>query len=349
MTNRRRSIAVLLIGMPTLVAAVSCSPAESPPVPGEASPDHVRAIVMPYLTLMPFYIAREEGYFAEQNLDVEFVRVARNQEIMASLAHGDVDAAASMLTTNEINLIASGAPIRMVAALGSHHPDSCVNMALVARREHVESGALGDPERMRELIFDTDALIPVGYWTDVVLQKYGLHLEDVRLANLPSPAALAALRSGGIDVTLEGEPFITMLESTGEAVVWERIEPYLPGYVIAGVMFGPDLLERRPEVAQRFTIAVLRAIRQYALGKTPRNVEIVAEATGMSAEQTLATCWPFMPQDARIDPSVFDDYQQWSLDRGLIDRMITGDEMYDPTFIERANELLGEPGPSPTR
>jgi NitT/TauT family transport system substrate-binding protein len=333
--------AIVLGAATVLGATIACSDGETPvPDASGGAPDRVRAIVMPYLTLMPLYIAQQEGYFARQNLEVEFVRVARNQEIMASLASDDVDVAAAMLTTNEINLIAAGTPIRMIAALGSHNPDSCVNMALVARRELVESGALEDPDRIRELVFDTDPLIPVGYWTDVVLQKYGLSIDDVELANMPSPAAMAALRSGSIDVTLEGEPFITMLEATGEAVIWERIEPYLPGYVIAGVLFGPDLLERRPEVAQRFTNAVLMAIRQYALGKTPRNVEIVSEASGMSPEQVRATCWPYMPPDARIVPSVFDGYQQWSLERGLIDRTISPDEMYDPSFIERANELL---------
>ena len=326
---------------PAIAAALLCVAACGGEVPDAEAPDHVRAIVMPYLTLMPFYIAQEEGFFADENLEVEFVRVARHQEIMASLASDDVDAAAAMLTSNEINLIAAGTPIRLVAALGSHNPDSCVNIALVARREHVESGALQDPDRIRELVFDTDPLIPVGYWTDVVLQKYGLSLDDVQLANMPSPAAMAALRSGGIDVTLEGEPFITMLEATGEAMVWERIETYLPGYVIAGVLFGPDMLERRPEVAQRFTTAVLRAVRQYALGKTPRNLEIVAAVSGMSPEQASATCWPFMPRDARIDPELFRGYQEWSLARGLIDRVITGEEMYDPSFIEHANTVLG--------
>jgi len=325
---------------PAIAAALLCVAACGGEVPDAEAPDHVRAIVMPYLTLMPFYIAQEEGFFADENLDVEFIRIARTQEIMASLASGDVDAATAMLTVNEINLIGSGAPIRMAAALGSHNPDRCTNIALVARRELVEAGAFDDPERIRQLVFDTDVLVPVGYWTDLVLQKYGLSVDDVRLANLPSPAAMQALSSGAIDVTLEGEPFISMLEATGEAVVWERIEPYLPGYVIASVMFGPRLLEDRPDVARRFTVAALRAIRQYAKGKTPRNLEIVSRASGLTTEQVEAACWPFMPSDGRIDPEVYRGYQEWSLARGLIDRVITGEEMYDPSFIEHANAVL---------
>lgn len=327
----------LLVVALACAAPVACS-SSGAPAPGE--PDHVRAIVMPYLTLMPFYIAQEEGYFAQQNLEVEFVRVARAQEVMASLGTGDVDVAASMLTANEINLIAAGLPIRMVAALGAHNPDRCVNIALVARRELAESGALDDPAKLRELVFDTDQLIPVGYWTDLVLQKYGLGLDDVRLANMPSPAAMAAMANGGIDVTLEGEPFITMLEATGDAVVWEPIEPYAPGYVIAAVLLGPSLTEQRPEVGQRLTVALLQAIRQYALGKTPRNVEIVAAATGLDREQIEASCWPYMPTDARIDTETLRGYQEWSLERGLIDRVLEGHEMYDPAFIEHANETL---------
>jgi len=297
--------------------------------------------VMPYLTLMPFYIAQEEGYFAEQNLDVEFIRVVRNQDIMTALATGQVDVAGGMLTLNELSLAARGARLRFVAALAEMNPEACPNTALVARRELAQSGALDDPERIRDMVFDIDELIPIGYWTDLFLARYGLGIDDIEISNLPSPAAAAALRSGAIDVTLEGEPFVSLLTQNDDGVIWERMDAVAPDWVVAMVMFGPTLLDERPELGERLMVTLLKAIRQFREGNTERNRPIVAAGSGLSAEQLDGVCWPWVSPDARIDPRVFDGYQQWYIERGLLDRVVADDELFESRFIEHANEALG--------
>jgi len=315
----------------------ACAPAN--PQPGR---DHVRAIVMPYITLMPFYIAAEKGYFAEQNLDVEFIRVARNQDIMAALATGDVDVAGGMLTVNELNLALRGARVRMVASLGELRPESCPMGAFVARRELVESGVLDDPEAIRRLRFDLDELIPIGYWTDLFLRRYGLGIDDVDIVNMPSPATIEAIRNGSIDVTVEGEPFVTMLQSTGAAAIWERADAVVPGFVMAMMMYGPTLLDERPEVGERLAVAILKAIRQFMAGKTPDNLAIVERGTELPPEVVAASCWPVVGDDARIDPSVLRGYQEWTVARGLVERVLDDEELFEPRFIELARDALAK-------
>lgn len=324
-----------------LVAAVAaCGRADAPGGDDSREPDRVRAIVMPYLTLMPFYIAREAGYFAEQGLEVEFIRVARNQEIMAALATGDVDVAGGMLTVNELALIAGGANVRLVAALGELDPEGCANTALVALAKHAESGALEDPERLRELVLDIDELIPIGYWADLFLRRYGLGIDDLQRVNLRSPATLEAMAAGEVDITLEGEPFVSMLLSRLDAVVWERMDALVPDWSVSVLMYGPNLLEERPEVGERLAVALLRAMRTYREGKTPSNVAIVAAGTGLEPERLQATCWPSMDPQARINREPFRGYQQWSLERGLVDRVLADEELYDDRFIDHANAVL---------
>jgi hypothetical protein len=41
-----------------------------------------------------------------------------------------------------------------------------------------------------------------------------------------------------------------------------------------------------------------------------------------------------------VNTSVFLGYQQWSVARGLLDRVLTEDELYDHRFIDRANAAL---------
>jgi NitT/TauT family transport system substrate-binding protein len=328
---RRAAAAVLLALALTLAGCASGD---------DAGGDRVRAVILPYLTNVPLQIAAEEGFFAAENLDVEFLRLTRNQEIMAALASGNVDVAVAMLTVNELNLVAAGARVRMVAAMGELSPEHCTFGAFVARRELLESGALDDPERVRSLRFDIDSLLPLAYWTDVLLRPLGITSDDVQIAYVPPPATVAAMLAGSIDVTMEAEPFLSMLAATGQTAVWKQVGELTPGFLISVMMYGPDLLDTRPEVGDRFATAVLRAIEQYGEGKTPRNRQIVEGFTGLSAQQVEEACWPLMRSGARIDPTVFDDYQVWNLAKGLVPRVLEPEELFDNGFVDRAAERL---------
>lgn len=327
------------LGLCLVLAATTGACTEAP---DRSAPDRVRAVVLPYLTHVPLHIAREEGYFAAQNLDVEFVQLGRQPDVMAALARGDVDAASGMLTVNELNLAASGARLRMIAAMGKLDPDPCSFTSFVARRETIESGALGEPERVRELRLDANITMPFGYFYDEALRPLGLTLEELDWIDLPSPAAVDALASGSIDLTLTSEPFIRMHLSGGGEAVWKAVGEMLPEYVITMLMFGPRLLDERPDIGERFTVAVLQAIRQYNHGKTPRNLELVELATGLTPDQVREACWAPMTDDARLDPQIFRGYQEWNVRHGLADRVLEEDELFDPRFIDHANRVLSE-------
>jgi len=289
---------------------------------------------------MPFYMADEEGFFAEQDLEVEFRRLGRAQDIMTALARGDVDVATGMLTMTELGLIASGARIRLVATLGEAQPDACTFLGIVARREHLESGALSDPAQIRRMRFDYNSILPFGYFLDELLRPYGLTTADLDGVDLPPPVALELLRRG--DVTLDAEPYVTMHLETGEAAIWRGLEELLPGYAWSVVMFGPSLLDEHPDVGERLAVALLKGIRQYRLGRTPRNVALVEQATGLSPAQVADSCWPTMSEDGHADAAVFLGYQQWSVAEGLLDRVLESDELVDHRFMGYASAALAQ-------
>lgn len=302
--------------------------------------DPVTIAVVPYLTLAPVYVARAEGYFEQAGLDVEFVRLARNQELMTALATDEIDVSAGMLTVNEMALALTGARVRMVAAMGEFAPDGCTLGAIVARRELADSGALDDPERLRGLVFDTSLLMPFSHWVEQLVAPMGLTANDFETIDLPSTAAFPALLEGRLDLTVETEPYLTRYLASGEAVIWSPIQEIAPGYVLTMLMFGPDLLDERPDVGHRVTAAILRAIRQLRLGKTPRNLEILQAEMGLSSDELDDICLPPLRDDGRIDREPFRSYQRWAVAHGLIDRVPTDQELFDDRFIDRANAEL---------
>jgi len=326
-----------ILGFCLVLAIAACGSGDGEPQP---TPDVVRAVVLPYLTNAAFHIAAEEGYFAERGLEVEFVRLARVQDLMTALARGDVDVAAGFVGVNVMASIAGGERIRLVAALGQMLPDACAFNAFVARRELIESGALQDPERVRGLRVDTDILMPLGYWLDELLRPLGLTLDDLELVNLPSPAAVAALADGAIDLGNEAEPYLSVVTASEEVGIWRETNKIAPNYVYSVMMYSSSLLDERPEVGGRFAAAMLEAIRQFRRGKTPRNLALVEDFTGLNSEQVAAACWPTGLDDARVDASTLRGYQEWAVARGLMQRTLSDAELVDHRFIDHANAEL---------
>jgi ABC-type nitrate/sulfonate/bicarbonate transport system substrate-binding protein len=146
-------------------------------------------------------------------------------------------------------------------------------------------------------------------------------------------------------VTIDSEPFISQHLESADMAIWVRAEQVAPGYVFTALRYGPGILNDRPEVGERFAVAMLKAIRQYNLGKTARNLDIVERASGLTPERVAASCLPVTSNDARVDAAVFDGYQEWNVAHGLVDRILPADELVDHRFFDRANAQLG-PGAS---
>jgi NitT/TauT family transport system substrate-binding protein len=305
-----------------------------------AAPDRIRAVVLPFMTAAPFYIAADEGYFEEQNLDVEFVKLARNLEAIPALARGEVDVGFGQLTITVLNAVASGAPIKLVAGTGYLARDGCTLNAVVARRALVDAGRLDEPEQLLGLRVELDVLLPAAYYVDRLLQPAGLSIDDLDIVNLPMPSNIDALIGGSIDVTVASEPYLTRLVESGEAVVWRPSQQIVPDFPTSSVMFGQSLLDERPEVGERFMVAFRKAMHQYELGKTPRNVDILTRGTGLTREVLRDTCWPAFRKDAQVDTERLVAFQEWLESRALIDRVIPQDELVDRRFVEHANAVL---------
>jgi len=304
----------------------------------EPPSDKVRAIVPPFLSSAPFHIAAEEGFFADENLDVEFVRLARYIDGLPALAQGEVDAGVGQLTVSVLNAMSGGARIRAVAGSGYLAPNGCTFMGIVIRRDMLGDRKLVDSALLRGRRIRMNLVLPEAYWFHKALLPGGLTLEDFEAVNVPPAAMVAGFVQGSYDVVVPTEPRLMRLtQFSDEAVLWRSIGEIDPYYQVSMVYFGPTLLDERPEVGDRFLTALARGMRQYRSGKTERNLDILERATQMSREELTSMCWLPMDGDGRIRADGFAGYQQWAMERGLVDRILAEDEMIDRRFLRAAN------------
>jgi NitT/TauT family transport system substrate-binding protein len=307
-----------------------------------ATPDKVRAVVLPILFTAPFHIAAAEGYFEDEGLDVEFIRLTRNIDAIPALAQGDVDVGAGQLTVAMLNAIAGGARIRVVADVGHLAADGCTFAGIVARKELFDSAGTIDAERLRGRRLEFDIALPHAYWLDAALGSLGLRLDDMEIVDVPTAATVDAFLNGAFDITSVSEPRVTQMTETGVGEVWLGIEELFPGYPQSLVFFGRTFLDERPEVGERFMAALLRGIRQYNEGKTQRNLEIMESALRLSRDELTAACWVSMHDDAHVVPAGLIDYQRWALQQDLIERVLAADEFLDLRFLDGGDS--GPPG-----
>jgi NitT/TauT family transport system substrate-binding protein len=334
---RRTASAWLALNL-TLLMFACASP---PVVPSEQEPVHLTVTTQPVLSFAPYYIAQAEGYFADEGLEVEFVEM-EGEEATPLLIQGDLDVIVGF-GVYYLNAIARGAELKVVADKGHIGTTGCSSGAVLVRRELFESGEL---DSVAELKGRTMQIRPVSieeYYLEKLLQPAGLTADDLVLTDMPRPAELEAMAQGTIDLFMGSEPWTTRHLQTGNAVLWVPYNDLVPGEQHATIVYGPSLLETNPDAGRRFMVAYLRGVRQYNEGKTKRNLEILAESSGLDEELLQAACWFYIYDDGHVNVQSLLDFQEWAVGKGYLDSVVPEEQFYDPSFIDYANQALSTP------
>ena len=97
---------------------------------------------MPIISFGPIYIAKEEGYFEQQGINLVLEKFPSTSTALPLLITGDIAVSGGQLSPGMVNAIAKGAHIRLVADKGTIFKGSCNSSAFLVRRELVESGTI---------------------------------------------------------------------------------------------------------------------------------------------------------------------------------------------------------------
>jgi len=300
----------------------------------------LKVVRFPFLSYGPIFIAEEEGFFTEQGIQVEFLKMKEATAIQA-LALGNVDVWAGIFTVGSLNAMVRGADIRLVADKGHFAPGGCPSFGLVARKGLAETAKLGDLQLLKGRKFDVFQSSFEEYFLDKILRRAGLKPDEVESFNVPPPAQMDAMAKGRLDFGVCSEPFVTRYKRSRNGVLWTRVQEIIPGFNYAFIRFGPSLLKKNPEAGRRFMVAYLKGVRQYNQGKTERNLEIMSKHTRLDKSILQEACWPQISNDGRINTQSVLDFQDWAVAKGLQDsKKLTAEQMWEPSFVNHANQVL---------
>jgi NitT/TauT family transport system substrate-binding protein len=327
--NRRRAAAALTMAAIGLAAAC-----------GSPAPDaglRLRVVVTPRLSMAPFHIAHADGYFAKHGLDVELVEMTRSVDAMAALGQGRVDVSSGAINAGLLNAMARGVPVRIVAGMGFADPDGCTAYAVLGAEPWTPDLI---ERRNAPLRVSADPTQFTGFMMDRHLARAGASLADAVVEDVPEPVEGQALASGQIDAVSAGEPWVSHIVASGSGHIWARMEKVLPDAQISSMWFGPTLLGDDRDAGRRFMSAYLDAVRQYAEGPTPRNLEIVSSFTGLDAGPLASGCWTPVREDGRVNVASVREFRDWLGRNGHLERPddpIADADLVDSSFVDWAN------------
>ncbi len=339
--TRARCVFPILLALGGLAPA-GCSLGGDGSADADGAPRRVRVGVLPWLSNAPVQIAIAEGYFADVGLEVEPVRLLGGNAGTPLLATGELDVMAGPASPGVLNVIARGMNLRIVADkayIASRDSSDCPNSAVVLQRDRARAAAeRGGPPVLRRVRRTETAGLE--YFIDLAFDAAGIDTTNIEFFRINTTAAtIDAMNTGAVDATSTAEPVTTRLFDDGHTILWDARD-YTPGLPYGFILYGPALLERDRDAGVRFMTAYLRGVRQYAQGKTERNIELLSRWLGESPDLLRRACWPPVRQDGRLDTAPLAGFQAWALARGLLDRALDAHEYWEPYFVEQALRRL---------
>lgn len=323
-----------------MTATTGMSAATKPTGP----PDAVKVVHVPGLFFAPLYVAMDQGYFKEQNLDVQLSNAASGAEAVAFLAQGQIDVGAIGLSAATFNTLNKGFDFRVIAS-ASLGPDKNSPTKLEVRSALVDGGIVRSVMDLkgRKIAVAGGTGSAGAYLATKVLQKEGVSAKDVTFVNLSNPDMIPALTNGAVDAALIGTPFATIAVDMGVARVLS--DDLTPGYSTTTYTYGSKFLKDRPDAARRFTVALLKGYRavQSSNYLSDANVKTYVKYLG-STEKIIRDTPPLVydPNMGIARESVIDQEKVYR-ESGWTDYKTPLDveKLFDTSYVGYALKTLG--------
>jgi NitT/TauT family transport system substrate-binding protein len=315
-----------------------------------AALETVKVAVTAGLADAPIIVANERGYFQHEGIELEPVVFASASQAIAPLARKEIDVAGGAISAALYNAVERGVDLKAVSDR-SHTSAGIPYITVFVRKDLIDSGRFKTMADLKGMKFAIIARgIAVHALLEAGLKSAGLKMSDVEIVYLDYPQQAMALKTGGIDATLMGEPFATSLVESGLGVRFMNTDDFFPNYVVTVYIYGETMLKDRPQVGQRFMKALMRGIRDYNDALNEKGLMTRADGDMIKAFQRE---FKMQPEAMRtvyshsVDPNGVINMKSLEIDfeylrdAKLISGKVLPGDLIDSSFAKKAVEELG--------
>ncbi len=293
------------------------------PTPASEELTGVTMGFIPIFIFAPVIVGVEEGYFAEEGIELTLERLAGGADMLVQTAAGNFDIGAGGVGVALFNLVGQAQaddleiPVELVAPLHFEKPP--VTTPLVVSKKRFDEGEITSVEDLRGLKVSINARgAATEYWLERALQSGGLTMADIDLQTVPFQDVAAALDNGGIDGAMLGEPFATLGED--QELVTVLTEDFVDGDQPTAVFWNREWAADNPELAEGFLRAYLKAVARLEDGgwEDDEVLSMIEEYTQVPLDVLKRAARPYHDKEGTLDIEGFQRQEAFFREQGLL-------------------------------
>ena len=224
--------------------------------------DKVRVGVFPVSSALPYFVAKERGYFKEQNIETTATRLMGGPALVGAMIGNQIDAAANLVTIEGMNANTKKPGVAMYIAINGQNKKWQMEQ-FVVRTGH-PAKKISDLKGAKILSAPGPANMSMAR---AVLAANGLKPGDYQLDQLAMPQHVGALKAGTFDAGYTLEP--NGMVAVGLGAVRRLETGVISAYILrdnsanayaAGGALTSKFINDNPDVAKRYAAAWAKAI-----------------------------------------------------------------------------------------
>jgi len=228
-----------------------------------AAQDKVKVGVFPVSSTLPYFVAVERGFFKEQSIETEMVRLIGGPPNIAAMITNQIDAAAVLVTIEGMNANIKKPGVAMYISVNSQNKTYQMEQFVV--RRGFSATSLQDLKGAKIMSAPGPANVTMA---KAALAAAGLKEGDYSIDQLDMAQHVNAMTAGTFDAGYTLEPNASTMRKLGVARTIEAgvIARYILGdpqanAFVAGCALTSEFVSSRPDVARRFAAAWEKAAR----------------------------------------------------------------------------------------
>lgn len=313
--------------------AAACSAAALVLAGCGSSDDEVTEIRMGYVPWIGYggwFIAEEEGYFADAGLDVEMISFNSDAEKNNALAAGQIDML-NIASHGALQLLANDVDLSIVLLMDL----STTADAIIAGEDITSISDLAGLEIAYEQITTSDLLL------NYALLENGMTIDDIVQVPMAAFQAGTALVAGQADVAVTYEPYISEVLASEDGIELLYTAGEAPGLISDVLVVRNDFLAEHPDAVQALVDTWGQGMDFYAADEAAGQ-EIIANGVGSDIE-SLATAFDgvqfFNLEENRemlrgeYADTVLPMVQDATVSAGILDGEVEFIDAIDDTFV----------------
>ncbi len=315
---KQLSLLILIVLLATVLTG--CAPAK----PEDTS---LKIALIPVLDVIPVFIAQQNGYFAEQGIQVEGIPVKSAQERDVLIQTGQVD---GMLT----DLISTGlfnkesVKVKAVYTTRRSYPNAPVFRVLAGPKTDIKS-----PTDLKGVPIGVSQNTVIEYLTDRILEAEGLQRSDIAVVEVSAiPVRYEQLLNGNLKAATLPDPLAQAAITAGAKLVVDDSKYASESQSV--LSFRLETLKAKPNTVKKFLVAWEKAVKE--LNAHPEKYQSVLIEQGR-VPKSIENSYKMPPFPERGVPTAAEvaDVVKWLREKGLVGREIPYADMVDGGFLPK--------------